>query len=89
MAEAITQRTQKFTKSPYQMKLCPGAIMTTAKSRKPLEVGEVNSKFEPKRLRKNSSPSIWSNKRGFKHAESISGLCFVLTLLFDRFLATF
>ena len=52
MTEAFTQRTQKFTKSPYQMKLCPGAIMTTAKCQKPLKVGEDNSKFEPKRLRK-------------------------------------
>ena len=39
------------------------AIMTTAEF--PLEVGEGNSKFEPKKIEKNSNPSIWSSKRLF------------------------
>ena len=29
----------------------------------PLEVGENNSKFEPKKTKENSNQSIWSNKR--------------------------
>ena len=71
----------------------PGAIMTTVECRQPrqlfpLEVGEDNSKFEPKKIKKNSNPSIWSNKmmfRDLRHAESKCGLCFVLTLLLHRF----
>ena len=58
----------------------------------PLEVGEDNSKFEPKKLRKFKSIDMVKQKvviGVFKHAESKSGLYFVLTLLLHRFLATF
>ena len=46
----------------------------------PLEVGEYNSKLDPKKLSKNSNPSIWANK---------SGLSFGLNLLIHSLLATF
>ena len=58
----------------------------------PLEVGEDNSKFEPQKLRKIQIHQYGQTKgcyRGFRHAESKSGLYFVLTLLLHRFLATF
>ena len=58
----------------------------------PLEVGEDNSKFEPKKLKKFKFINMVKQKvviRVFKNAESRSGVYFVLTLLLCRFLATF
>ena len=57
----------------------------------PLEVGDHNSKFEPKRETFKSINLVKQKVvRGLSgHAESISGLYFVLTLLIHRFLATF
>ena len=57
-----------------------------------LELGEDNSKFEPINLRKFKSIDMVKQKvviGVFKHAESKSGIYFVLTLLLHRFLATF
>ena len=54
-----------------------------------LEVGEDNSKFEPKKFKSINMVKQRGVIGVFRHAESISGLCFVLTLLLQRFLATF
>ena len=58
----------------------------------PLDVGEDNSNLKPKKLRKIKSLNMVKQEvviGVFRHAESKSGLYFVLTLLLHRFLATF
>ena len=55
----------------------------------PLEVGEDNSRFEPKNLKSINMVKQKVVIGVFRHAESKSGLCFVLTVLLHRFLTTF
>ena len=55
----------------------------------PLEVGEDNSKLEPKKFKSIDMVKQKVVIGVFRHAESKSGLYFVLTLLLHRFLATF
>ena len=75
-----------------------GAIMITAECQELgscplLKHGKITQNRTLKNFKKNSNPSIWSDKRllqgFFRHAESKFGLRFVLTLRLHRFLATF
>ena len=54
-----------------------------------LEVGEDNSKFEPKKLRKIQIHKYGQKTGAFRHPESKSGIYSVLTLLLHMILATF
>ena len=60
-----------------------------ARQLSPLEVGEDNSKLEPKKFKSIDMVKQKVVIGVFRHAESKSGLYFVLTLFLHRFLATF
>ena len=78
----------KKTRGDYDYCQVPGTRQLS-----PLEVGEDNSKFEPKKIKKKFNfINIVKHKvvvGVLRHAESKSGLYFVLTLLLHMILTTF
>ena len=74
-----------------------GAIMTTAECRETgscllLKQGEITQNLNPKNQEKFKSINVVKQNiviGVFRHAESKSGIYFVLSLLFHKFLANF